>query len=378
MEKMIKRTMILGISLVIMVTMFLALASSAQLLCLSKGQKVLYSQCNPQIHDFTCTSTTCQQCATEPSPGVFCPASLNSCNNQGAVCDSTTQNNSIDTEPPQISILSPEANHIYNSKSISLNVNLDEAASISYWNAQNPKSSWTNVCRSCSSYNNKKTFLEGLNEVVIRAVDFNGNTAYSNVTFLVDSQKPQLIKTTPRSGFTNGVFNVTFKESAPTSLKLYYGPNATKVMDHTQNLNIGNDCVLSKGLYFCTTTIDLSSFNGQDIFYSFNLTDVSGNNVGNKPLKLKVDSQIPIVNFLDINQSGTMVNIYLNVTEANLDKVQYIDLSSPLPHWSTLCTSLKNGICQRKITLKPGQHQIIGSIRDKAGNHIEAPFNINI
>ena len=56
-------------------------ASEVKLLCLSNGQTIKFSECNPAIPDRTCTSSQgCQFCVTYTDSGVYCPANLNICN----------------------------------------------------------------------------------------------------------------------------------------------------------------------------------------------------------------------------------------------------------------------------------------------------------
>jgi len=55
-------------------------------LCLTKGQIVRFSLCNPTIVDRVCTKALCQYCISESSPGIYCPASLNACNTGSQEC----------------------------------------------------------------------------------------------------------------------------------------------------------------------------------------------------------------------------------------------------------------------------------------------------
>jgi len=55
-------------------------------LCLTKGQVLRFSLCNPTIADRVCTKALCQYCISESSPGIYCPASLNACNTGSQDC----------------------------------------------------------------------------------------------------------------------------------------------------------------------------------------------------------------------------------------------------------------------------------------------------
>src|SRR3990167_2831309 len=69
--------------LALVFTSFLVSAATVDMLCLSEGQTVEFSKCNPEMPDKTCTSTTCQICVYKIGPDTFCPASINKCNDAG-------------------------------------------------------------------------------------------------------------------------------------------------------------------------------------------------------------------------------------------------------------------------------------------------------
>src|SRR3989344_271762 len=47
--------------------------------CLSNGQTIEFSKCNPSMEDYTCTGTSCQVCTNRISAGIYCPVSPNAC-----------------------------------------------------------------------------------------------------------------------------------------------------------------------------------------------------------------------------------------------------------------------------------------------------------
>src|SRR3989344_4375242 len=108
------------LALVIFIVFFLTSFASAsyKLLCISDGQSVLFSSCNSNILDRTCTSSSgCQYCVNEIRRGVYCPASLNICNTEGFSCSS------LDTEGTPITPVNETQDEVdyLNIQSISTN-----------------------------------------------------------------------------------------------------------------------------------------------------------------------------------------------------------------------------------------------------------------
>ncbi len=51
-------------------------------ICLWNNATIHFSQCNPEMDDYTCTATSCQLCVNEISAGIYCPASPQTCTNE--------------------------------------------------------------------------------------------------------------------------------------------------------------------------------------------------------------------------------------------------------------------------------------------------------
>ena len=58
----------------------------------------------------------------------------------------------------------------------------------------------------------------------------------------------------------------------------------------------------------------------------------------------------------------------LNEDKYSFDKVEYIDSSELRPRWKSLCTSLKNNVCYKKISFNKGNHNLTIRTVDKVGN----------
>ncbi len=70
---------IIAVSLILSLFLISFVNASVYNLCLTNGQTVKFSLCNPNIVDRYCSKSVCQYCVSENN-GVYCPMSLNSCN----------------------------------------------------------------------------------------------------------------------------------------------------------------------------------------------------------------------------------------------------------------------------------------------------------
>jgi len=79
-------------------------AADIKLLCLEKEQSVKFSACNPLIQDRKCNSSLgCQYCTTyDAARGVYCPASINTCNARPDIsCSSLVDISPAPNPPPK-------------------------------------------------------------------------------------------------------------------------------------------------------------------------------------------------------------------------------------------------------------------------------------
>ena len=63
----------LGIFLSLIISFTLVSALGTQFVCLNKGERIYYSDCNPGAPDYICPATTCNLCVDEIRTGVYCP-----------------------------------------------------------------------------------------------------------------------------------------------------------------------------------------------------------------------------------------------------------------------------------------------------------------
>lgn len=371
----ISKFFIVGILFFIVPTLFLSFVSadSFVLLCLQKGEQVRFSECNPQIPDRTCGSDFgCPYCTKLKDSGVYCPANINVCNSLGLSCSYLT-NSSIDAQPPILIVNNPIQDSVYNKRAVLLDLQVNEESDLTYIDNINGRGRWSNICKNCYSYNNSRSFKEGLNNITIKAEDVVGNPAYFNVSFFVDSKKPIIKKTEPKNNkFADGEFIVTYYEENPEEIFLTYGNNLTGYRNA-----LLSGCVGGKRAE-CGIDINLADYDGEEIEYWFNITDIAGNFDDSIPARVKVDVTAPVITYFNYNISGKYVTFNFTITEQNFDKVEYIDAFELRPRWRTLCSRLRDGSCVKKISFKPGEHNLDIQVNDEAGNAVGFPVSFVI
>jgi len=226
------------------------------------------------------------------------------------------------------------------------------------------------LCSKCNTYNKTKSFKDEVYNLTITIGNKSQDFSSKQLSFLVDSTAPKISKVLPNKGFTNGNFTVQFKEENPKKLVLTF-ENQYRIID------INKECIKEKGDGYCNTFADLSSFNGKEISYYFNITDIASKSTTSKPVKLIVDTTIPTAKINWTINKGK-VNFVLEVTETNFDEISYIDLSDNKPKEVILCSKLKDNMCKSTKTFKTGIHNLVVYVKDKAGNILKSQVNFNI
>ncbi len=339
--------------------------------CLTNGDELkdVFGNTNYQ-----CNANSCIACVLMTEAGNWTTL-LSKCNNlppcgfndgNGGVGGNTT----IDSQPPNLTINNPIEGRIYNSRTVLLDLKVDEKSDIYYTDLVNGRGRWTRVCSDCLGYKRTRSFGEGLNSIQFKASDVIGNTAYKNISFFIDSMKPRILREEPKDGFTSGDFSIQFSEDNPERLFMTYGDVNPGFNVH--EIDIDNECQLERGRYYCDTHINLSGYDGHEILYWVTLTDIAGTQTDSKKHNgLDVDTTSPVINSLTNTINKRYVNFVVNVTEENFDEANYsyIDTNGRTRE-GRLCSRLKDGICEKKLSFRPGHFDVSIQVLDKAGNSV--------
>ena len=154
---------------------------------------------------------------------------------------------------------------------------------------------------------------------------------------------------------------------------LSYGntPSLTGYRNKTLDLS---SCTKDKKKTSCNVQVDLKDYDGEQIEYWFVLKDIANTVVESKHVWLGVDITAPKINNPTslFRIDGKYVYFKLNITEKNLDSITYIDNADRIPRAKKLCSanSVKNGMCEKKVSFKEGNHNVDIQAIDKAGNMV--------
>lgn len=258
---------------------------------------------------------------------------------------------------------------VYNQKKVQVNISaIDVLNEISYINLNDPNSRWKTLCTSCSEYgfftNRKLTMQEGINNLIIRAIDTNGSVYEDNVTLIVESSRPKISKIFPRAnGVSNGSdFSITYSEDNLLYITLVYG-NGAIWRNITQNCTSGKNQV-------CGFSVDLSEFENTRISYYFIVHDYL-DPVITQMTGIKVDTISPVVNIISpIEGKHYLKRVPLKISSSEKVKIEYKDVNGRELPWRTLCTNCdKIGYSQsRFLSITRGSHDLYIRAVDDAGN----------
>lgn len=270
----------------------------------------------------------------------------------------------------ELKVYSPLAG-IYNTKTIPFNISVGgEAERIEYKDLESGNTRFRLLCRDCTDYGfdrrRTKTLKEGENNLIFRAEAFNA-VYEKNVLVFIDSTEPRIARITPsRNSIVNGSeFSVKYTEENIKNTTLFFGNSSKQV-----------NCPSGKN-QLCTTSLDLSSYDNEDIYFWFEIEDIAGNKDIKKPARITVDTIKPEINNINLDLLNSRhARIFLNISEKNFDIAEYKDNNKPNSEWITFCSNLRNNECDKRIRFYGSSPDISLRIFDKAGNSAEAEIVI--
>lgn len=301
---------------------------------------------------YSCHHTTCQVCSVSATRAY---ASWNKCSEN---CVSDPAN-----EPDLILTANwPFADGgVYTKQVFFLDITTNQIASITL--TDNIAGTQRSLCPNCNSYKKSTTFKEGFNDITIRAVK-GFKIQQSRITFLIDSKKPLITKTLPLTNkYASGAFTIFYDEANVKEIKLKYGNSLNGMKEAVlENCNSGKK-------QNCSIDVSLKAYDNQQILYWFEITDIANNLMISRQTKIYVDETLPAITFFSSNLVKGYMNFNMTIVESNFYKVEYRDNSDLKQMWKTICSSLKNRNCFKKIYFRTGEHDLDIRVSDKAGNY---------
>ena len=291
-------------------------------------------------------------------PGIISTVEI--CDGKDNDCDSEIDEGEICVPKDIITINSPQKS-IFNSKKIQFNITLNyNADKISYLDNSKEKT----LCNNCKDYGNEKiklhSFSEGFHNLTFKTIKNKTILNAKSLSFIVDGKDPKISKESPKSkSFINisTLFYYGFDEDNPQISELYI--NNSRIL-------IKFPFYLDKDYFYLDSY--LNDYNGQTVEYYFILRDIANNTDVSKKIKVAVDTSLPIINSLNYSIDKKNVKFIINVTEVNLNEINYLDYIDNTQKSIRLCSKLKNGICEIRKSFNVGNHSLSINVLDKAGN----------
>lgn len=267
----------------------------------------------------------------------------------------------VNESPPFMMFVNSPQDGIYGTRRIPFNISLNTTVKIlEYINHDDRRPRWRRLCSNCDGHGTRrestKTLGEGNNNITIRAEDNFGNVEERNISLFIDSKLPRIIKTLPgRNKVTNGTgFYIKYSEDNLQKVELFW--NGSKTLTCTSGVN-----------QECATDADLSAYDGEEIEYYFNVTDLV-RTVESRRTKVKVDTTVPE---LTINSPKNNTNhssrVLFNITVGEDVLLEYYDKSRP--RWRRLCGNCDDyGNSRKKLKyFRKGSYDLLIRATDKAG-----------
>ena len=217
-----------------------------------------------------------------------------------------------------------------------------------------------NLNDSVMSTTNTFRAREGSNTIRVKVLNMNGESDSKDISFIVDTRAPRISRTEPRNNEwvnAQSLFTVNYREDNLDSVRLVY--NGT--------IEPKTDCTSGRKKT-CSIMPNLTSFDGKDLLYHFQLFDKAGNNATSQVRIVHVDTTLPVISNVSTSVDRRRVTFTVEVEEENFDKILMRDNNARRPRWTRLCSRLNVGVCTKTKTFRTGTHNIDLMLLDEAGN----------
>lgn len=318
--------------------------------CLAKGEKLAFYVCNSDC------CITCQKNGYT-TPTYHCDGSPCGCGSGNG--------NPGDLEPPLLNVLSPSNGLVFDTRSVPFDVEINENSDLYYNDSADPRRGFRKVCSNCKKFDSKVSFSDGPHVVDVLARDASGNEAKETRNFLIDSKKPRIRSTLPRSkAYSNGTFTVQYDEDNIKDVKLVYTQGAGySSSGYTTLAKDSCPAGYNKGCTFLVQGL------GQGpLSYYFIVEDVI-TQVQSKEVKVTVDTIPPVMTITQPVPGTYKGRALLDIDVTEDVTLEFMDSLQSRPRWSTLCSRCDN--YNRTKYFSKGPHMLTLRATDAAGNSAE-------
>ncbi|MFH1591785.1 MAG: hypothetical protein ABIB47_00245 [Candidatus Woesearchaeota archaeon] len=324
--------------------LFLTSVHAYVLYCLTEGES-LPPGCedDPDIDCmYTCEHDLCQICTTDGGyPGV----NPSHCNDFACTFLGEDGN---DMEPPELTLISPINGETYGNKRVYVTLEVEPSARLEIKDNIHG-GGWRILSNSdVTEYNRRKTFDEGINDVTIRAMRFNGHSDEENVVFYVDSRDPDIRKVYPyNEDYLNGEFSVEYTELNLDRVEFLYKG------EEEGNWNVVEVPGCESGeRVTCDIDVDLSPYEGQEVEYKFIVYD-SANSDESGTYSGNVDTIAPIMTINTPFESGYDEKAVLfDLSSTEEVDFFYVDNNDERQRHKKLCNHVLT--CNKEVRFRDG------------------------
>ena len=351
-----KNKFILLISLIFILSF--SFAQAYILFCLGDGEQLPPGCEDDPDQDcmFECEHTLCQICTTDEGiPGV----NPSHCNDMA--CSFLGGDGSPDVDPPVLTLTNPVNEETYGSKRVYITLDVEPSARIQIRDNIDGGGWRTVTTGKVTSYNRKRSFDEGINDVTIRAKRDNGLTDEQDVIFYVDSKDPQVKKVYPyNEDYLNGEFSVEYTELNLNKVEFHHKGSD----EPTWNIQEVPGCE-SGDRVTCDLTVDLSPYEGLEVDYKFLVYD-SANFDDSRVYTAAVDTIDPILTINTPFESGySEKKILFDLSSSEYVDFFYIDNNDERNRHKRIGKGLD---VNKLVSFRDGQWDITIYAEDDAGN----------
>jgi len=275
----------------------------------------------------------------------------------------------IDTEAPDLDVLEPIQDEVYNTRRVPFNINTDEPVTLSYMDLSLDVPRERRICANCMGTQRPQTFTDGPHNLLIMALDKAGNPAQQTREFTVDSRPPRITRTSPRANaYGNGEFEVSYSELNPVRVSVFYKQAGTFQSVDAGYCNGGarESCKL--------LVPDLSQ---GDLEYYFEIEDVAGEIAKSRTVTIHIDTVKPVMTVTKPDQAlynTRNVPFDISVVDQFPVTLSYVDAQTGRE--IALARAVKQFSRSRSFT--DGLHDITIIARDPSGNTDEYEWEFRV
>ncbi len=311
--------------------------------CLHKGESLIRFHCN-----YDCC-VVCVKDGYSRLPAYCSEQPYCSCTGGG----------DPDLYPPELTINSPQNGFVSSSRSVPFDLLVNEISTLYMIDSQKENYGYIKICDDCTVYKKIRALDEGFHVLTLKAVDKGGNPAYRTTSLTIDSIKPRISKTYPKSGeYINTIFTAEYDEDNLVSVTLHYKQSGSASFEGVTRYN----CPKGKKQ---NCSFEVNGLAQGELWYYFTVTDIA-TSVDSKQIKVYIDTIAPEILEYNDSEYYSVKGVNLNIVVSEEVTIEYIDYSDMRPKYTKLCSKCTS--FSKAKSFNDGLHNVTIRAKDYAGN----------